>query len=409
MLDLLTGGVGSDDDRATLSEEQLQIEEDNQIAAATAATMGRTSGANAKEQFSKEHKLLDAMTEVAEAARGKADARVKKLFDWIREQMCPELPKPSSRPAKLAPWNDTRILIFTEYDDTKRYLVQQLSAVVDATEQGEQRIAVFHGPTPPDEREAIKLAFNASPSKHPLRILVATDAAREGLNLQAHCQHLFHFDVPWNPSRMEQRNGRIDRKLQPKPEVFCHYFFYHQRPEDRVISALVRKSERIKEELGSMNTVLDSRLIKTMQRGIKRDQIETMEREILDTDLDPAHRQTIDEELEVSRDRQEQLRGQIERLRTLLDDSRRSIGLDEEHFQSAISCALELLGSEPLKALAHAADDGKPPRSAFPALDQREGADSSWADTQARSEAVGLAARGSDSSGCLRGLRRNRR
>ena len=58
------------------------------------------------------------------------------------------------------------------------------------------------------------------PAKHPVRILVATDAAREGLNLQAHCWNLFHFDIPWNPSRMEQRNGRIDRKLQPKDEVF---------------------------------------------------------------------------------------------------------------------------------------------------------------------------------------------
>ncbi|MEJ2539320.1 MAG: helicase-related protein [Gemmatimonadota bacterium] len=42
-----------------------------------------------------------------------------------------------------------------------------------------------------------------------LRYLVATDAAREGINLQAHCYNLFHFDVPWNPSRLEQRNGRI--------------------------------------------------------------------------------------------------------------------------------------------------------------------------------------------------------
>ena len=66
---------------------------------------------------------------------------------------------------------------------------------------------------------------------------------------------------------MEQRNGRIDRKLQPQPRVFCHYFIYRQRPEDRVIAALVRKSERIREELGSMNSVLDMRIVKTMQRG----------------------------------------------------------------------------------------------------------------------------------------------
>lgn len=102
-------------------------------------------------------------------------------------------------------------------------------------------------------RKAIKLAFNEHPSKNPLRILIATDAAREGLNLQAHCWNLFHLDLPWNPSRLEQRNGRIDRKLQPNPEVFCHYFVYAQRPEDRVLSAIVRKTKTIRQELGALS------------------------------------------------------------------------------------------------------------------------------------------------------------
>jgi hypothetical protein len=48
---------------------------------------------------------------------------------------------------------------------------------------------------------------------------------------------------------MEQRNGRIDRKLQPRDEVFCHYFVYKQRPEDRILTVLVRKTETIKKEL----------------------------------------------------------------------------------------------------------------------------------------------------------------
>ena len=93
-------------------------------------------------------------------------------------------------------------------------------------------------------REDVKRAFNASPSEHPVRILVATDAAREGVNLQNHCADLFHFDLPWNPSRMEQRNGRIDRKLQRADEVRCHYFVLPQRPEDRVLQVLVQKTER---------------------------------------------------------------------------------------------------------------------------------------------------------------------
>src|SRR5262249_61390935 len=99
-------------------------------------------------------------------------------------------------------------------------------------------------------------------------ILLATDAAREGINLQTHCADLFHFDVPWNPSRLEQRNGRIDRKLQPRPEVTCYYFVYRQRAEDRVLRALVRKTETIKKELGSLAQVIEGKLADTLSRGL---------------------------------------------------------------------------------------------------------------------------------------------
>ena len=151
-------------------------------------------------------------------------------------------------------------------------MVQQLTAAISDSDRADERIAVFHGPTSSEDREAIKTAFNSDPVQSPVRILIATDAAREGLNLQAHCWNIFHFDVPWNPSRMEQRNGRIDRKLQPNPVVYCHYFFYTQRPEDRVLAALVRKTKTIREELGSLSQVIDSKLdglMKTAYAGQK--------------------------------------------------------------------------------------------------------------------------------------------
>jgi hypothetical protein len=106
-------------------------------------------------------------------------------------------------------------------------------------------------------RKLIQRRFNTDPAKDPLRILLATDAAREGLNFQAHCADLFHFDLPWNPGRIEQRNGRIDRKLQPAPEVNCRYFVLPQRAEDRVLEVLVKKTETIKRELGSLSKVID--------------------------------------------------------------------------------------------------------------------------------------------------------
>jgi SNF2 family DNA or RNA helicase len=300
---LLTEAIGSDDDRAALSEDELHAEEESLVVAVSEATVGPISDAMARELFAREQKLLDEMTAIGEANRALPDARVLKLIEWIRDTMCPGLPAPGERSSKPSAWNDTRAIIFTEYDDTKRYLHQQLSAAIAGTDRADDRIAIFHGPTPHDEREAIKLAFNADPAKHSLRILIATDAAREGLNLQAHCWNLFHFDVPWNPGRMEQRNGRIDRKLQPREEVFCHYFVYRQRPEDRILAALVRKTETIKRELGSLAQVIDARLAATLRTGIRRDQVEALEREIETADLDPDRRQAVEDELEATRER----------------------------------------------------------------------------------------------------------
>ena len=67
---------------------------------------------------------------------------------------------------------------------------------------------------------------------------------------------------------MEQRNGRIDRTLQPRDLVRCHYFVYTQRPEDRVLEALVKKTAVIQEQLGSLADVLEKRLARTLDQGI---------------------------------------------------------------------------------------------------------------------------------------------
>ena len=379
-LGLLAGPVGADDDRAALTEEELHADEEAQMEAVSAATLGPFTDPAAKALFAREQKLLDEMTEIAEGARGVPDARVRRLIQWIREKMCPGLPQPGkARSANPPAWTDIRIIIFTEYDDTKRCLQQQIGGAIEGTDRAEQRIAIYHGPTPQDERKEIQKAFNANPAKHPVRILIATDAAREGLNLQARCWNLFHFDVPWNPSRMEQRNGRIDRKLQVADEVFCHYFVYKQRPEDRILVALVRKTERIKKELGSLSQVIDARLADTLKQGIRRDRIDAMEKDIESADLEADKRETVEEELEVARERQDDLRKQIDQLRTRLSESQKNIGLDEAHFRSAISCALELMGAQPLNPVDGA--EGGPPRYSFPAIEQQEGADPTWADT----------------------------
>jgi SNF2 family DNA or RNA helicase len=215
---LLVQSIGADDDRADLSEEEIATEED--------AQMTKASQQVGQDISAEELALLAEMASISQNARHQTDARVDKLVNWIRENMCADLGQPK------AAWNGRRLLIFTEYLDTKRYLEQRLTeAISDAS----QRLGFFHGGMGEERRELIKAAFNSDPQTHPLRILIATDAAREGINLQNYCADLFHFDIPWNPSRMEQRNGRIDRKLQREKEVRCHYFVLAQRSEDRVL------------------------------------------------------------------------------------------------------------------------------------------------------------------------------
>ena len=376
---LFAEGIDNDDDRATLSEAELQAEEDAQIEAATLdTTPARADG------FAREKQLLDEMTEVAEAARGLPDARVRKLVDWIRQNLCPDLPPLGTTQRQGAParWNENRVLIFTEYDDTKRYLQQQLSAAIDSTDRASERIALYFGDTQKANREEIKRAFTTDPRKHPVRILIATDAAREGLNLQTHCWNLFHFDVPWNPSRLEQRNGRIDRKLQPNAEVYCHYFVYTDRKEDRILSVLVKKTERIKRELGSLSQVLEGRLARTLRQGIRHRDIAALAEELEETNPDADIKQVVEEELESARERQEDLKAQIQRLQNRLKASQDWLALREDHFRSAISCALQMMHADPLKPLP-AGDDWEAPidRFQFPALDQRQGADPTWVET----------------------------
>lgn len=373
--DLLREAPDSDSEYADASEAEL----DAACAAAAATATESFAGESSAATIASERSLITEMTRIAESERGRPDARIGVLLDWIQRHQCAGVGL-EAHPAldSQASWTDRRLLIFTEWDDTRRWLYQLLERAISNTTSPQGRIACFAGPTPEKDREVIKRAFNAPPSVSPLRILVATDAAREGLNLQAHCHDLIHFDLPWNPGRIEQRNGRIDRKLQPAPKVYCRYFTYKQRPEDRVLRVLVRKTDKIREELGSLNPVLSERITKSLQGGIRRDGIDELERKIDGTALDSGERAATDEELESARERKDRLRDRIGSLANQLETSRRQIGFDEAQFRDALSCALELGNAPPLASSQRS--DGRV-EFTFPALDREHGADPTWSRT----------------------------
>lgn len=371
-LPLLFESPGADDERAEFSEEEVIAEEDAQMAAASMQAAGQTA---------RELAILDEMADVANSSRYQPDPRIQQLVEWIRQNLCPDLGQPN------AAWLERRVIIFTEYTDTKRYLQQQLQTAIAGSNREHERIDVFHGGIGEERREAIKSAFNADPARHPLRILIATDAAREGVNLQNNCADLFHFDVPWNPSRMEQRNGRIDRKLQRSPVVHCYYFVLPQRTEDKVLDVLVRKTATIQQELGSLAPVVERNVSRLLANGIRHQEVNNLADSINKAEQlsnkETVNTQVINEELEQARLRQQDLTKQVENLQEMLKDSRDWLGLDDNHFRNAISASLEILGVSTLAPVDvnEVANNPVTARWTIPALDQRTGADPTWSTT----------------------------
>src|SRR6516165_9596787 len=144
---------------------------------------------------------------------------------------------------------------------------------------GGDRLMTMYGGMDSQDRERIKAAFQTDPAQSPVRILLATDAASEGIDLQNHCSRMVHYEIPWNPNRLEQRNGRIDRHgqkgfLGPDGErlVFVYHFVCQgyqarqratvtSRPSDleadlEFLMRVAQKVETIREDLGSYGTVL---------------------------------------------------------------------------------------------------------------------------------------------------------
>ena len=152
-------------------------------------------------------------------------------------------------------WSDERVVVFTEYAHTVDWLTRVL------TQQGYGEVlAVIQGATPPEDREYIRSQFIEDPTREKVRVLLATDAAGEGIDLQTYCCRLVNFDIPFNPSRLEQRIGRIDRYGQTRePQVF------HFVPDSdssiyaadaSFMARIARKIANVEQDLGSVNEVI---------------------------------------------------------------------------------------------------------------------------------------------------------
>ena len=93
----------------------------------------------------------------------------------------------------------------------------------DGAGPGRGPAGLLFGGMDENKREHLKAAFQADLDRDPVRILLATDAASEGIDLQRHCHRVIHYDIPFNPNRLEQRIGRVDRHGQTHEVEVSHF------------------------------------------------------------------------------------------------------------------------------------------------------------------------------------------
>lgn len=322
----------------TLRRQVDELEErfdDDEEYEETSRDLVQTSSRLFREPSGDERKLLTELKQFAQRASARRDAKAEKLLAWVKGIV---------RPGGL--WSRDRVIVFTEYRATQKWL-QGLLAIEGLT-QGE-RLMVLHGGMQPEDREAIKAAFQADPDVSPVRILLATDAASEGIDLQRHCSRLVHYEIPWNPNRMEQRNGRVDRHGQRAAEVRIFHFvgsgFREEADATRppgdlegdleFLMRAAKKVNQIREDLGKVGPVIAEQVEEAMLGRRKR----------LDTADAETKARPIREQLKFERDVAER----VAELRARLDDTKRELRVDPENIRAVVEIGLELAGQPPLR------------------------------------------------------------
>lgn len=292
----------------------------------------------------RERELIDEMRRWAQRESHRTDSKARTIVDWIEEHL-----------RANGEWNDRRVILFTEYRATHQWLYEIL-----ASRGYGDRLAILHGGMDQDEREKVKAAFQTHPRDAEVRILLATDAASEGIDLQNYCNMLIHLEIPYNPNVMEQRNGRIDRHGQKAKEVLIWH------PVDGVddtdapvgghrddIIRSLRKLDAMREDMGSVNPVIAPQMA-----GLIEGEISELDTREAQARIEKAKRYVRSER---------ELKERIAKLHERLVETRRDFHLTPERIHRAVVVGLALAEKPPLEPVEL---EGAPPGTVFqmPAL-----------------------------------------
>jgi superfamily II DNA or RNA helicase len=268
----------------------------------------------------------------------------RQLAEWAQRHAEPADTKAKALVAELnrvcrpdGDWDKgERIIVFTEYKATQQWL----AGILTARGLGGDRLGLLFGGMDEKKREHLKAAFQTGLDRDPVRILLATDAASEGIDLQRHCHRVIHYDIPFNPNRLEQRIGRVDRHGQTHEVEVSHFVGagWDKEPEGsyagdlEYLSRVAQKVATERQDLGSVNPVL-AHAVEARMLGRPR---------LIDPlQVTPKASTSL---LRAERD----LRDQVRRLHDQLDASIRELHVAPANVRRVVDTALALADQPPL-------------------------------------------------------------
>jgi superfamily II DNA or RNA helicase len=225
-----------------------------------------------------------------------SDAEKRRLGSFLRHAMSLAGPEHDKKFAALSRSVDEllreeyRPIVFCRFIPTAKYLETWLARVL-ASKYPELRVIAVTGEIGEEERRAKVDEL----SKEPIRVLVATDCLSEGINLQEHFDAVIHYDLPWNPNRLEQREGRVDRFGQRRSQIKVELLYGANNQVDQVVlEVLIRKARTIRKRLGIavpvptqaeqvIQAVVDSVLLRSRRQGVQ------LELEFTDPEVSHLH------------------------------------------------------------------------------------------------------------------------
>ncbi|HAV34477.1 MAG TPA: hypothetical protein DCX79_20955 [Planctomycetaceae bacterium] len=316
----------SDDERSVLEEDAARYSGAWLRSHAGALQNSQKKIRQALEALGYDRKTSEDTDKLAALAR-KSDSKTEALVTWIRQHLF-------DAHGRLR--DDERLIVFTEYKETLFFLEQRL------LQEGfsKNSLRLLFGGMNPDEFEQVKSEFEDPNAA--VRLLLATDAASEGINMQECCRWVIHYDIPWSPSKIVQRNGRVSRHGQVR-EVSVHYFRSNEDADLDFLAYVAGKVSTIQDDLGSVERIFDA----AIQRHFEGNRIE---RQQMDRFVEERRMQSP-ERTELGHAALKDINELSKRARELLAATESRLGISPEALADILRAAITVEGQGSLEQI----------------------------------------------------------